>query len=115
MSKKQQIEQTEFMHIIDEESKTGLEWHERRDLELELMKLARSYQRLQEADCNYGLSPRQQTRERNIEKRIRAIVERLGLSGVKFSGDPRGYTVKIVLPSGKTNNWGQEGYCVPTF
>lgn len=32
----------------------------------------------------------------------------------KFSQDPRGACVKIKVPSGKTNDWGQKGICVPT-
>ncbi len=30
-----------------------------------------------------------------------------------FSGDPRGCTLKIKVPSGYTNDWGKEGLCVP--
>lgn len=33
--------------------------------------------------------------------------------GLRFSGDPRGCTVKVVSPSGETNDWAHEGYCVP--
>lgn len=32
---------------------------------------------------------------------------------IEFSGDPRGATVKIKLPSGRTNSFGGEGWCVP--
>ncbi len=31
-----------------------------------------------------------------------------------FGGDPRGATVKLKMPSGQTNDWGQSGICVPT-
>lgn len=34
--------------------------------------------------------------------------------GVKTQGDPRGAVLKITVPSGKTNDWGREGICVPT-
>lgn len=30
-----------------------------------------------------------------------------------FSGDPRGATVKLKVPSGRTDDWGQVGICVP--
>ena len=30
-----------------------------------------------------------------------------------FSGDPRGCVFKIQVPSGRTNDWGKEGICVP--
>ncbi len=31
----------------------------------------------------------------------------------KFQGDPRGAVVKLVVPSGNTDDWGREGICVP--
>lgn len=40
--------------------------------------------------------------------------KRLGAKGVVFSGDPRGCTVKLVFADGYTNDFGKEGYCVPT-
>ena len=30
-----------------------------------------------------------------------------------INGDPRGAVLKIKTPSGRTNNWGREGICVP--
>jgi len=30
-----------------------------------------------------------------------------------FQGDPRGAVVKLRVPSGKTDDWGQTGLCVP--
>ena len=30
-----------------------------------------------------------------------------------FSGDPRGAVVKLVVPSGRTDDWGETGLCVP--
>lgn len=46
------------------------------------------------------------------EKRLAAIVEPLGITPI-FNGDPRGCVVKLKVPSGKTNDWGREGICVP--
>jgi hypothetical protein len=31
-----------------------------------------------------------------------------------FNGDPRGAVVKLSVPSGRTDDWGREGICVPT-
>ena len=31
-----------------------------------------------------------------------------------FQGDPRGACVKLTVPSGKTDDWGRTGVCVPT-
>ena len=33
--------------------------------------------------------------------------------GVLTQGDPRGAVLKITVPSGRTNDWGREGICVP--
>ncbi len=30
-----------------------------------------------------------------------------------FQGDPRGACVKLVVPSGRTDDWGKTGICVP--
>lgn len=45
-----------------------------------------------------------------------AIVDAAGEHDCKpiFSGDPRGTTVKLTLPNGATNDWGKEGWCIPT-
>lgn len=92
---------------------------------------ARTYARIQERWCNEEMSDRTtarlEEREAQIEARIRALVESLphadppdsgngngGSWGVKFGGDPRGSTVKIVPPSGwerLADDWGREGIC----
>jgi hypothetical protein len=46
--------------------------------------------------------------------RCQQAAKRLGATSVIFSGDPRGCTVKLVFADGFTNDWGNEGYCVPT-
>lgn len=97
-----------------------------------LCRHGKTYARIQEAVCNgvgtwYGESNESfarrqdrhekwtEKREQQLEKRIRAIVADLGPGfDVIFSGDPRGCTVKVVTPSGKTNDMGREGICVPT-
>jgi hypothetical protein len=48
-----------------------------------------------------------------IRKQLREQAADMGC-GVRFSGDPRGCTVRLILPDGFTNDWGHEGYCVPT-
>ena len=45
------------------------------------------------------------------ESRARALMPR-GFKAV-INGDPRGAVLKIVVPSGKTNDFGQEGIIVP--
>lgn len=78
----------------------------------ELMRLANRHHRLQEAACNVTLTERQEKTEQRTEEKIRALCAPLGITPV-FSGDPRGATVKLKVPSGRTNDWGGTGICVP--
>lgn len=79
-----------------------------------LVKLAREHNALQVHNCNGTMTPRMESRERNIERDIQAIASQvLGLR-VTFSGDPRGYTVKLHADPECNfyNTWGglEEGY-----
>lgn len=50
------------------------------------------------------------------EKQIIQLLKRHVISigaGLKLQGDPRGCTVKLTVPSNYTNDWGNEGICVP--
>jgi hypothetical protein len=89
-----------------------------------LMRYAGTLQRLAEDDCNVatddaGLTKRNQKRNR-VEDRV--IDTLLSIPGYNvpsdqcavFSGDPRGAVLKIRVPSGVTNDLGQEGICVPS-
>ena len=53
-------------------------------------------------------------RAHQLEKRMLAILRPYGFD-VTFGGDPRGFTVKLKLPSGASNTWGgsEDGYGVP--
>lgn len=81
---------------------------------------AATHRRLQETACNRELTPQEMTQEGRCEEHIRYLVERLPLVGgqpirVKFQGDPRGYTVKLIMPDGRYDTWGgaAEGLGVP--
>jgi hypothetical protein len=82
---------------------------------------ARQHHRLMEAQRN-GEWPYDRSYDGESEptcltaarKRIRDLAKRAGASGVIFSGDPRGCTVKLTFPDGATNDFGKEGWCVPT-
>jgi hypothetical protein len=78
----------------------------------ELMSLAKRHGKLAERECNVG-DVSDKTWER-LEAKIRAICEEIGC-GVKLGGDPRGYTVKVIVPSGRYNTWGgaEDGWGVP--
>lgn len=78
---------------------------------VELLRLADRLQHYAEAACNYSLTPAQEKRVATLEARVLAICAELGLR-VTFNGDPRGYAVKLHLPSGHYNTWGgrEEGW-----
>ena len=63
-------------------------------------------------DCNVGLTEKQQARRDNAGARINEDLKELGAS-VAWCGDPRGCVVKLRVKSGRTNDWGREGICVP--
>lgn len=71
----------------------------------ELYKLASSLSALAVAHCNYGLSPRQETREENMCKRVALIASWYGLTA-QCSGDPRGYVVRLDGPGIVRNGMG---------
>jgi hypothetical protein len=76
-----------------------------------LQRLAKRHHRLQEHECNRGLSAKEQKKEARIEAQARVLVEALGWK-LRVGGDPRGYTLKVLLPSGRYNTWGgaEEGW-----
>lgn len=55
-----------------------------------------------------GLCP-----ECRASDRITALLAPFNVTPV-FQGDPRGACVKLRVPSGRTDDWGQTGICVPT-
>jgi len=77
----------------------------------ELWRIANSLNHLNEVDANYGLSSRQVMRERNLQRRAAELADDLGFV-VMHNGDPRGYALQFVLPSGRHNTWGgpEHGY-----
>ena len=79
----------------------------------QLMRMGASYLHWQEAACNRELTMRERTREARLEQQIQNFCKSHGIKPV-FSGDSRGATVKLQFPSGRTNDWGQVGICVPT-
>jgi hypothetical protein len=60
----------------------------------------------------HGDVPRIAVREEQIQRRLVALLERYKVTPI-FQGDPRGAVVKLKVPSGRTNDWGNVGVCVP--
>jgi hypothetical protein len=81
----------------------------------QLLKLSRQHLRLQEAKCNRPWTMSDETKETKLRERATAIIESWGFKAL-FTGDPRGYTLRILFPDGKYNTWGgvEDGYGVPT-
>jgi hypothetical protein len=66
-----------------------------------LRRYAKTLKTLAEADCNYGLTPRQETRRANLERSVAEIAALYGL-GATCQGDPRGPVVRLTAPEGES-------------
>jgi hypothetical protein len=62
--------------------------------------------------AGHSLMTKSAVREAAIQARICTLLAPYRITPV-FSGDPRGAVVKLRVPSGKTDDWGQIGVCVP--
>jgi len=84
----------------------------------DLIQHAKRHHKLMEDYCNgvevYDANDEPKAPLRNVRQKLEAIAAKC-LCGVKFSGDPRGCTVKLTLPSSETNDMGRDGWCIPTL
>ena len=80
-----------------------------------LIRAATSLHKRYEAACSYEWATTEDY-ERQTERKEAAVTAMLAPYGITaaFQRDPRGAPIKLVFPSGITNDWGSEGYCVPT-
>ncbi len=81
-----------------------------------ILRLAGTHARLSVEACNRELEYREAARLTHIDAiDLPAILKPYGFTAIT-GGDPRGYTVKILFPSGIYNTLGgaEEGYGVPT-
>ncbi len=118
--------------LLDEVADTYEARQAARPLIALILRHGKTYARIQEMNCNgvgtwYGESnesfaKRQarheaycEKREQQLERRFTEICAELGpgFSPI-FQGDPRGSTVKIKVPSGKSTDWDRTGVCVVT-
>lgn len=109
-------EQMEFMGILAQEfPKMKIEWL--LDACQKILRVAQRHQNLATEYCNRDLTEREiKEYEDGCEEILIKIRDEYfdGKLGWVLSGDPRGCTVKLTVPSGRTNDWGREGICVPT-
>jgi len=111
MARKKDREVMEFAAVLAKEL-PKCSSYEIAELAADLITLGRRLSRLAVTHCNVGLTERDERSEERTEQRARELCEHYGLQAV-FSGDPRGATLKIVMPSKISNSWGGEGFCVP--
>jgi len=96
----------EFIHIM---AKEGVPlW----DIQ-KVLRHSATIQRLSAEACNRELKDTECLNRIHATSQLMAIGENNGFMPC-FSSDPRGATVKLKVPSGKTNDWGEVGVCVPT-
>ena len=89
---------------------------QRLDLARSILRDAQVHDGIAVAECNRELTTRDHSRREGCRKRIAAALADLGpgFGVAEFSGDPRGCTVKIRLPSGYGDSWGDRTMlCVP--
>lgn len=83
-----------------------------------LMKLAAKHHKYMEKFCNGEIECDEEGEfpayVRTCKAEIAVLAMDVGAKGVVLSGDPRGATVKLTFADGHTDDWGKEGYCVPT-
>ena len=80
-----------------------------------LMRLGATFNRMAVEQCNREWTEADEKKRERIRQRIMMLSDDLGFDKTpRFQNDPRGCTVKLRVPSGRTNDWGQEGICVPT-
>ena len=63
--------------------------------------------KLAENACNRELSDREKRRDNEMDTRVEAIGKELGLKAYR-QGDPRGWTIRVVVGKELANNWDGE-------
>ena len=77
-------------------------------------KIARGLETLAVAACNRIMTDKERARGAALVAEADALAAVYGATAIT-GGDPRGFSLKLVLPSGRYNTWGgpPEGYGVP--
>lgn len=77
-----------------------------------LIQLGKTLHYYYEAACNRELSSFETTKVDRLECEVDFVCNELCLK-YEIETDPRGSTVRLKLPSGRTNDFAGTGYCVP--
>ena len=79
-----------------------------------LRKIARRCQKENERCCNEPTDDADIAKwQKRTARELTDIASIFGIKAHEGSGDPRGVSLFMELPSGKTNDWGQQGWAVP--
>lgn len=112
----------QFVHDIEQHCPLAGRNLTLRTSALRLIQLAGRHHKYMEAQCNgtwpYGKDHDYDEGHPKIVEDLRRdaiqMAEQCGAKGVQFGGDPRGCTMKLLFHDGATNDFGKEGWCVPT-
>jgi hypothetical protein len=74
--------------------------------------LCRDYGSYDDERKQHGTVPRINVQERRLERLVMRALKPYNVEPV-FNGDPRGPALLLKVPSGRTNDWGRRGVCVP--
>ena len=82
---------------------------------LQFCKAARVIERNAVNQCNGVDSPRTEARALKAANAVATLASECGFTP-RLGGDPRGYTLKLILPTGRYNTWGgvEDGWGVPS-
>lgn len=129
-------EREQFLALMLNEFGPDVSTNERIDVCRKLSRYAHTHHRLAEAQCNGDwpaengervvtpcakcesqwvpstLDKHGNCKSCRIEASIAKLCTEYGFAA-DFQGDPRGATVTIKVPSGRTTDWGKVGICVP--
>lgn len=106
----------EFVAVMTADlTKAGFEPNECLAAARAFMKLGSTAGRYAELACDRELTDGEKRRDEANDARVHALATRYGLQAI-IGGDPRGFTVKILLPSARWNTMGgkESGWGVPT-
>jgi hypothetical protein len=105
MAIKKLTEQQDFIRRVVTASK--LPKAKSTELAMELWEMGPRSARLAENACNRELTARENKIDNLLDARVEAIGEELGLRTYR-QGDPRGWTIRVVVGKELSNNWDGE-------
>jgi len=115
MNKKQQEDYNSTFRRFMEDSQNIFDTSEMTDILNKLHRYETSLHTIAEIWCQENISDseikRIEKRETSIENKVKEIAEHLGFK-VKFQNDPRGMSIRFILPSGYYNSWDGETWVI---